>query len=182
MLGGILAGGASGLIGGLASVWAADRTNAEARRESRRNRAFQERMSNTSYQRTMDDLRKAGLNPLLAYQQGGASTPGGSQANMVSPDVAGGIEKGVSSAKEMQLLGAEIKKLKSEADLNSAAKLNQLSQGQLNTTAKDKMYWDSKRSKAIGKFFEAIMNPGQTLKKNLPQMKREGNPFLNRRP
>lgn len=50
--------------------------------EAAANRAWQERMSNTSYQRAMDDMQKAGLNPILAYQQGGASTPGGAQGSI----------------------------------------------------------------------------------------------------
>lgn len=50
--------------------------------EAAANRAWQERMSNTSYQRAMDDMKKAGLNPILAYQQGGASTPGGAQGTI----------------------------------------------------------------------------------------------------
>lgn len=38
-------------------------------------------MSNTSYQRAVQDMKLAGLNPMLAFEQGGASTPSGSQAS-----------------------------------------------------------------------------------------------------
>lgn len=39
------------------------------------NRNYQTEMSNSAYQRAVEDLRKAGLNPYLAYSQGGATTP-----------------------------------------------------------------------------------------------------------
>lgn len=46
--------------------------------EALANREWQEHMSNTAYQRAVEDMRKAGLNPILAFSNGGASTPGGS--------------------------------------------------------------------------------------------------------
>lgn len=50
--------------------------------EALANREWQEHMSNTAYQRAVEDMRKAGLNPILAYANGGASTPGGSGATI----------------------------------------------------------------------------------------------------
>lgn len=50
--------------------------------EALANREWQEHMSNTAYQRAVEDMKKAGLNPILAFANGGASTPGGSAATI----------------------------------------------------------------------------------------------------
>ena len=55
--------------------------NQAAKAASARQMAFQRDMSDTSYQRGMADMKKAGLNPILAGKFGGATTPTGSTYN-----------------------------------------------------------------------------------------------------
>nr|DAF84557.1 MAG TPA: Putative minor capsid protein [Microviridae sp.] len=55
--------------------------------EAMANREWQERMSSTAYQRAVEDMKKAGLNPILAFANGGASTPGGSAGTISGASV-----------------------------------------------------------------------------------------------
>lgn len=47
-------------------------------------RDWSERMSSTTYQRTMKDMLQAGLNPMLAYSNGGSSVPTGASASFAT--------------------------------------------------------------------------------------------------
>lgn len=80
----IISAGAN-LLGGLLGQSGANDRNQQQIGAAREQMAFQERMSNTAYQRSMADMRAAGLNPILAYQKGGASTPGGAMPNLENP-------------------------------------------------------------------------------------------------
>lgn len=72
-------------IGGVVSNSSTDERQEKAQvfnaEQAALNRDFQMQMSNTAYQRGMDDMKKAGLNPILAYQKGPASSPSGATAS-----------------------------------------------------------------------------------------------------
>lgn len=109
------------------------------------NRDFQERMRATQYQTTVKDLQAAGLNPMLAYSNGGAGTPSGA----VSAPAQSAVGAGMSSAKQgadtamalkqLEMTDAQIQQVKAgtakiqsetmDQNLNTARLLNEVALG-----------------------------------------------------
>jgi hypothetical protein len=74
--------GAGPLFTGFTSLFGGAAANVSREQQASRQMQFQERMSSTAYQRAMQDMREAGLNPILAAKVGPASSPAGAMANI----------------------------------------------------------------------------------------------------
>ncbi|AXH74639.1 MAG: DNA pilot protein [Microviridae sp.] len=92
--------------------------------EAQKTRDYQERMRGTQYQTTVNDLRAAGLNPMLAYTNGGSGTPGGATASYGSiPHIGNKMESAMNSsamAATIRNTWAQTDKTEADADLSRA--------------------------------------------------------------
>jgi uncharacterized protein YneF (UPF0154 family) len=120
ILGSVLGGIAGKVVGGLFSS-----------KQASKQMKFQERMSSTSYQRAMEDMKAAGLNPILAGKFGGASTPQGAMATMGDID----IPSDMATAKGMEKTDADILKTQQEVhNLEAGKKLTEEQTRQVSET------------------------------------------------
>ncbi|QCQ84608.1 DNA pilot protein [Blackfly microvirus SF02] len=135
-IGGPLIGLAGDILGGHSAKKAQEKANEQNIALQRENQGWEERMSSTSYQRGTQDMLAAGLNPMLAYSQGGASTPGSSAAT-VQPVDAGA--KAITSSTQnflarqqaeanIELTRASASKARSEAQVSAASVDSDISQ------------------------------------------------------
>lgn len=68
------------VAGGAIDAWTQQQANKANAQNAKDQMAFQASQSSTEYQRGVEDMKKAGLNPALAYSQGGASSGSGTSA------------------------------------------------------------------------------------------------------
>jgi hypothetical protein len=86
------------LVSGYFAYQGQKETNAANAEIAAQQMQFQERMSNTSYQRQVEDLKKAGINPMYGYMRAsGASTPPGASYVAQNP-AASGVQAYASTA------------------------------------------------------------------------------------
>lgn len=96
--------------------------------QARLNREWQQNMSSTAYRRGMADMKAAGLNPILAYSQGGASTPSGATGSTHVENALEGLGQGVSSAGQLARRAADLENVRTQTSTTaSQGKLNEAS-------------------------------------------------------
>lgn len=167
-------------IPGIGDKRAQEEANKENQQANKLNRDWMERMSNTAYQRAMDDMKKSGLNPMLAYQQGGASVPTNtapvSQAASGTKlaDAALGAFTGISAAQtQRQQANTAQAQSESSISLQGAQTANTVATIE-KTQAETAKTRDSIKSQEVRRQLEKAQIPLQKVKESAAEMAQKG--------
>lgn len=115
---------AAAAVGGALGIGGSAVSAHLAAREAKKNRKFQKKMYKHRYQYQVKDMKKAGLNPALAYGQSPGGAPGGATASM--PDIGSAATSGMQAGTAMSMA-------KSQKALLAEQRTVAETQGTLNT-------------------------------------------------
>lgn len=126
---------AGAVIGAGSSIWGANQSNSAAfEMQANSINAQRESMQNR-HQWEVEDLRKAGLNPILSATNSAGGSISGATANVTAPDISGALNKIANSAfakKQTELLEKELQ-VKQD---NAKANLTNADANQINSQAR----------------------------------------------
>lgn len=116
-----LIGGA--LVGGVTSLIGAKKQNSAAAAQAQQAQQFTADQTGTAYQRAVLDMEKAGLNPMLAYSQGGAGAAQGQAAPVVNElgGAANSAADVLSQLSSIRLQNAQADQARTQSAANAAA-------------------------------------------------------------
>lgn len=125
------------------------------------------------YQWQMEDMRRAGLNPLLAYQQGAPGGPAGAsyQAQNVNAGALDAVQTGYQAAKtsqERKVMASTIDRLNQDIRTSKAEEINKTADTDLK---KMQTYESLHRQKQIVETAEKIMAETKIVEQNLASAK-----------
>lgn len=103
-----------GIIEAGVDVYNAKQDRKQAKKSAREQMRFQERMSNTAYQRAAKDLEAAGLNRILALGNA-ASTPSGASYSQDTPSIQGVFERDAKTVTERKTRDPRVRVLETTA-------------------------------------------------------------------
>lgn len=138
--------------------------------QARINRQFQLDMSNTAYQRAMADMRAAGLNPMLAFSQGGASVGSGAVAKGEFGGMAEAVNTGLRFDVERKRADAEIEVAAAEAAKKRAETLTEVQRPALLEKQIDS---EAKRPGLLGAETRATEARGKMTESEIPRVELE---------
>lgn len=111
---------------GLLSVFGGERRNQAQAEQAQAANAFSAQQFATRYQTTVKDMEAAGLNPMLAYSQGGGSPPSGQQAQ-VQDTITPGVEsfnRTRATAAQNAVQDAQVKNIEADTENKHAQAAN----------------------------------------------------------
>ena len=194
---GMFDGVVGSVIGGVADILGQQQTNQQNIALQNQANAFSAQQFATRYQTTVQDLEKAGLNPMLAYGQGGGSPPSAvGIAQQTNPyqragDVASKAVGAANTAMQTQLTDAQVAESMSRTGVNDEDRKLKSAQTALaileapNVSIKGKqmaqsMLLDAARTSATAAEEAATkLNTVIRTKGDLPEAEKKGQYFKN---